>query len=339
MAAAAGLNFVSISLDDLNAFVFLKTLYGGTLQTPNIDRLMAMGTTFENGYSQVAICNASRTSVLTGQNPGLTGVHANTELWYDFVDPASTFPAWLKSAGYDTGVVGKVFHYLGMPEEVASVVADYTFASGENRFLGGGLFDAQPMEGPIESHSDHINVESAIDRINQAGDDPFAMFVGISKPHLGWVVPQEFFDLYPLDQIDLPYFIEGDLSDVPAFMQDRVLDHVHDAVLDAGFWKSALQGYFASISFADAMVGKLLDSLEANGQIDNTVIALWTDHGYHLGDKDNWHKFTLWEEAARAPFIIAMPGQDDNGQRVEQPVELVDIMPTILDILDRKSVV
>ncbi|MFC7500169.1 sulfatase-like hydrolase/transferase [Enterovirga sp. GCM10030262] len=328
------MNFVSITFDDLNAFAFLKALYGSQLHTPNIDRVMAMGTTFDNAFAQVAICNASRTSVLSGLDPAATGVHANFEIWHEFVDPAGTLPALLKDAGYSTSIIGKVFHQSDMPEHVASVVADYIFRAPGDSYEDSTVITTRPSTGGAEAQGDYINVDHAIDIVNAAGSDPFALFLGIFKPHLGWVVPQEYFDLYPLDQIELPFALDGDLSDVPEFMRALVHDDLHADVLAADAWKTALQGYFASISFADAMVGRLLDTLEANGQMDDTAILLWTDHGYHLGDKDNWHKFTLWDEAGRAPFILALPGTGDDGQRVQQVVEMVDIMPTVLDLFD-----
>jgi Ca2+-binding RTX toxin-like protein len=324
-------NFLSVTFDDLNAFAFLKSLYGGAVLTPNIDRVVAMGTTFENSFAQVAVCNASRTSALSGLNPGLTGVHDNSTVWYNNVDPAATLPALLKDAGFHTSIVGKVFHTIELPADVAGTISDYF---GKAHFTNsGGIFDLDPLPGGIETHSDHINVSRAIELVTAAGTEPFALFLGIVKPHLGWVVPQEFYDLYPLDQIELPFAIDGDLSDVPDFMRALVEDELHAEVLTLDHWKAALQAYFASISFADAMLGRMLDALEANGQLDNTAILLWTDHGYHLGDKDNWHKFTLWEEATRAPFVLALPGQTDDGQRVGQVVELVDMMPTVLDLL------
>ena len=327
------MNFLSVTFDDMNAFAFLKSLYGGTLHTPNIDRVMAMGTTFENAYAQVAVCNASRASALSGLNPGLTGVHNNSELWYEYLDPAATLPARLKSAGYYTGVIGKVFHDHFTPEEVSATVSDYRYRSPPGLFERAGLLNPHPSSQPIGVDGDYLATSHAIGLLNAAGSDPFALFLGIVKPHLGWVVPQEYFDLYPLEEIELPFTLDGDLSDVPAFMKALVHGEEHQGVVDANAWKLALQGYFASISFADAMLGRVLETLEANGQLGDTAILLWTDHGYHLGDKDNWHKFTLWEEAARAPFVLALPGGEDDGQRVGQVVELVDLMPTVLDML------
>ncbi|MFC7498588.1 sulfatase-like hydrolase/transferase [Enterovirga sp. GCM10030262] len=327
------MNFLSVTFDDLNAFAFIKSTYPGLIQTPNIDRIMAMGTTFENAYAQIAVCNASRTSALSGLNPGLTAVHHNYEFWYEHVAPGQTLPGVLKSAGFQTSVIGKIFHQHEMPDGVSAAVADFRYRTEGGLYEDSGVSDPHPSSLPLEQQGDYLATDHAIAQLNAAGDDPFAIFLGIAKPHLGWVVPQEFFDLYPLDQIELPEVLAGDLSDVPAFMRELVYDHLHDQVITADAWKMALQGYFASISFADAMLGRVIDTLEANGQMDDTAILLWTDHGYHLGDKDNWHKFTLWEEAARAPFVLALPGQEDDGQRVGQAVELVDMMPTVLDLM------
>jgi arylsulfatase A-like enzyme/Ca2+-binding RTX toxin-like protein len=328
------MNFLSITVDDMNAFAFVKEIYPGVVHTPNIDRLMAMGTTFENAFAQIAVCGASRASALSGLNPGLTGVHWNYDLWQDHLDASATFPAVLKDHGYQTTIIGKVFHNIDIDPSVVDVVADRTFSSGEEgRYNDAGLLETRPMPEGDGAHGDFLNTSEAIRVLNEAGSDPFALFLGLSKPHVGWVVPQEYFDLYPLAQIELPFVLDGDIADIPPFMQQLVEDDQHAEILDAGFWKGALQGYFASISFADAMLGRVLDTLEANGQLDDTAILMWTDHGFHLGDKDHWHKFTLWDEAARAPFVLALPGGGDDGARVEQVVELVDMMPTVLDLL------
>jgi Ca2+-binding RTX toxin-like protein len=328
------MNFLSITFDDMNAFAFMKETYPGVLHTPNIDRLMGMGTTFENAFAQVAVCGASRASALSGLNPGLTGVHMNFDKWENHLDASTTFPAVLKQQGYETTIIGKVFHNIVIDPSVVDVVADRTFISGQDgRYNHTDMLGTRPMPKSDGPDGDFLNTSEAIRVLNQAGSDPFALFLGIIRPHLGWVVPQEYFDLYPLDEIKLPFVLDGDINDIPPFMQQLLRDDQHTQIMDADFWKGALQGYFASISYADAMLGRVLDTLEKNGQLEDTAILLWTDHGYHLGDKDNWHKFTLWEEAARAPFVLALPGSGDNGHRVEQVVEMVDMMPTVLDLL------
>lgn len=147
-------------------------------------------------------------------------------------------------------------------------------------------------------------------------------------------MPQTYFDLCDRDAIALPLHPANDVSDLPPYIQGIVNDWFHDQVVAADAWVDLLHAYFASISFADAQLGRVLDALEATGQIDNTVIALWSDHGYHLGDKTNWHKFTLWDEAGRAPLILVDPDMPQQGQVVEEVVELLDLFPTVFDMLD-----
>jgi arylsulfatase A-like enzyme len=333
------LNIVSITIDDLNAYATIKSQYPGTIHTPNIDRLANQGVAFVNAFAPVALCNPSRSAVLSGQYPADTGIHDNSKTWYDSLDAARTLPAVLKSAGYYTSIIGKVFHtnVNKAPAEISNTVADEVTwnVRGWNGNAVDNPFRTGVLGIPEENHGDFINAEAAADFItNHDGQDPFALFVGFYKPHLDWVVPQEYYDLYPIEDIEFPYFLTDDLEDVPDYMKRRVNDYFHEDILEYGFWKQALQGYFASISFADAMLGKVLDAIDASGRASDTVILLWSDHGYHLGDKDSWHKFTLWDEAGRAPLIIAVPDSANTGERVEQVVELVDIYPTVLDILE-----
>ncbi len=329
------MNFLSISLDDLNAFATLKDSYPGLVHTPNINRLAGLGTQFDNAFAQVALCNPSRASILSGLRPEATGVHTNFEVWHETVDAGATLPAVLSQAGYATHLVGKVFHQSsdGLPAKVLDAIGADAFSS-EAHWNGGFTqpFHTGPLLVPESQHGDYINTSHAIDAM-LAADGPFAMFLGLFKPHADWVVPQEYFDLYPLDEIELPFHEDGDLDDVPAFVLDLINQPYHEGILAQDFWKPALQAYFASISFADAQLGRVLDALETSGLIQDTAIVLWSDHGYHLGDKEHWHKFTLWEEAGRAPLIVYDPTAPGGGARIADPVELVDIFPTVLDLL------
>ena len=323
------MSFLVISVDDLAAFVMLKSLYAGTVHTPNIDRLMSMGTTFENGFSQVALCNPSRTSAMSGLSPAHTGVHHNTIEYWSAVQPEQLLFSHFMNAGYHTSVIGKVMHSLRVPEDYSARFTDFIFEDRTGiRFNDIGVMD----ESERSSNGDEVNVAQALQLLGsyQAGD-PFAMFVGINKPHLNWIVPQEFYDLYPLEDIVEMADPSQDLLDLLAnglLMTGERRWEIDPS--DAG--PEAIQAYLAAISYADHLVGQLLDQLDASGLSDSTTIVLWTDHGYHLGDKDQWGKFTLWDTAARAPFIIALPGERDDGQVVSQVVELTDLMPTMLDL-------
>ena len=323
------MNILSISVDDLNAYATLKSLYGSTLHTPNMDRLAEAGTVFENAFAQVALCNPSRTSILSGQYPSETGVHANTRQWYDSIDPALTLPALLKDAGNEVGIFGKVFHVRHFESE--PVVADRVqnvrdgFNIGETPFIG-------TFEGRPEAHGDYVNTSAAIDMLESVTPgDPFAIVLGIYRPHMDWVVPPEYFEMYDLDTITRPWGDVVDETQIPAFI--RSLRNGSPDVLSGApefGWQEAIRGYLASISFADAQIGRMLDALDASPHAQDTAVVLWSDHGYHLGDHNVWHKFTLWEEAARAPLIVSVPGME--AGRVSAPVELVDIFPTVMQL-------
>ncbi|ETX16716.1 hypothetical protein OCH239_01240 [Roseivivax halodurans JCM 10272] len=328
------MNFVSISLDDLVAFQSFKAHYAGILHTPNIERLSTLGSSFDNAFSQVAKCNPSRTSVLTGQRPEQTGVLDNNVNWYDLVDVTKTLPHVLADSGFATTVLGKVYHNSDIIPGAENF--PFTLAADKSYWNGGfgSTFDSGVLEVPEELHGDYINTTDAIEVVEgwAPGEDN-ALFLGIYRPHSTHAVPQEYFDLYPLEDIEVPFTVEDDLDDVPAFMRDLVQEWYHSDITDAGYWAKKIQAYFASVSFADAQLGRLLDSLEAQGVMDETVIMMWSDHGYHLGEKDAWHKFTLWEEAARAPLVIYDPNASGANRVVDTPVELLDIMPTALDLL------
>lgn len=318
-----------ISIDDLAAFAFFQQYYGGTVHTPNIDRLMAMGTTFENGFSQVALCNPSRTSAMSGLSPAHTGVHNNAIEYWNAVEAEDLLMAQFMDAGYHTSMIGKVMHTTRVPDEYGSRFADFIFEERDG--VGGNRIGVLP-DGERAGNGDEVNVAQALELLQSYGaNDPFAMFVGINKPHLNWVVPQEFYDLYPLESIVMTDFPIDDLADLPpAALALTGVDRWNVDPADVG--PEAMQAYLAAISYADYLLGQLLDQIEESGLSDSTTIVLWTDHGHHLGDKDQWGKFTLWEDAARAPFVIAQPGTADDGQVVGQVVELVDLMPTLLDL-------
>ena len=167
-------------------------------------------------------------------------------------------------------------------------------------------------------------------------DRPLMLSVGFAKPHVDWVVPKEYFDLYPLDDIVLDGIAPNDTDDIAAYILDTLGEHVpwtpEDAT-DIPTVKLLIQAYLASISFVDAQIGKVLDALDASAIADDTTVMLWSDHGHHLGDKDLWQKFTLWDEAGRAPLIIRDPDIGTPGTRVDDVVEMMDIFPTVLDLM------
>ena len=167
---------------------------------------------------------------------------------------------------------------------------------------------------------------------------PRFVAIGIYRPHPPWYVPQKYLDLYPLDSLELPHVLETDLDDVPdaaligAFDGNMPPMLYHEWGVASGQWKEAVQAYLASISFADAMVGQLLDALDRSGRADNTIIVLWSDHGWHLGEKLRWRKLTIWEESTRVPFIVVVPGVTTPGSKSDRAVSLMDIYPTLTEL-------
>ena len=165
---------------------------------------------------------------------------------------------------------------------------------------------------------------------------PFFLGVGIFRPHVPWFNPSKYVDMYPLDQIEVPEVKEDDLNDIGDYGKRLALDggSKHEKVLEFGEWEEAVQAYLASISFADASLGKVLNALDNSQYKDNTIIVFWSDHGYHLGEKQHWHKFTLWERSTRVPFIIVAPQVAAPGSKSGRPVSLLDIYPTLVELAD-----
>lgn len=335
-------NILMISVDDLNDFVTFKENYEGVVHAPSINSIMAKGTTFVNAFCQTAMCNPSRTSILTGKTPDSTGVYSNTVNWYDAVDPTETLPAVLKNSDFFTLNIGKTFHNEGnLPQNLQDSLFDiYSTPNIMAADTTSNPFKYELYNGNPENLRDYKQATEAVEFLTsykEGVSNPFFLSLGVHKPHADWVVPQKYYDLYTLTgeegkiQVELPTIDPDDLSDIPNFMLNRV-DATHEAVLEAGVWTEIMQAYLASISFADAMIGRVLEALEESGLAENTTIVLWSDHGRHFGDKAMWGKFTLWEEASRAPLTIVDPDVGSPGQTVDQVVELLDIFPTILDL-------
>ncbi len=185
---------------------------------------------------------------------------------------------------------------------------------------------------PEADYDDTRSADYAVRFLRQKQKRPFFLACGLFRPHLPWYVPQKYFDLYNIDKIVLPKVKENDLADVPAEGQKLAKARRRDykAIREASRWKHAVRAYLASISYADAQLGRVLDALDNSPQAKNTVIVLWSDHGWHLGEKGHWHKSTLWEEATRVPLIISAPGLDPGV--CDRPVSLLDLYPTLIEV-------
>ncbi|MBX3438764.1 MAG: sulfatase [Planctomycetaceae bacterium] len=329
-------NVLFIPIDDLNDWV---THLGGHPQTvtPHLDRLAERGVTFANAHCAAPACNPSRTALLTGLRPSSTGVYHNSHPWRRVLKDVVTLPRHFKNQGYYVAGFGKVYHG-SYPDPTDWDVWGRPGSKDdpEHQLIGdGGVGGIRfgPLANDAADLPDYRNVTAAIEQINRPHDKPWFIACGLSKPHMPFCVPQEYFDRFPLESIVLPEVPADDLDDIPEAglsMARRQGDHA--AIVRSGRWKEAVQAYLATINFADEQVGRLLDALDASPHRDNTIICLWSDHGWHLGEKEHWRKFALWERATKAPMIWSVPGMTSPGGVCTRPVDYMSVYPTLIDL-------
>lgn len=359
-------NILFIVADDLNSWIGPLGRHPD-VRTPNIDRLAKRASVFTHAYCTAPYCNASRMSVFTACLPKTTGIYANEPFWEN---PLRRLTAveHLRANGYHCFGTGKVFHgsfdyakagrdrlaraewhdiqnRQAIWDSFCSNVADPLPPS---RPLN-GMFDFNRFEtvSPWNHHfdwgelppgresdmPDSLTVSNVVDFMKNPPDQPFLCAAGFYKPHLPWYIPKRFLDLYPLDRISLPFVKCDDLDDVPPIARKWALDPPdHERILAHGQWRFAVRAYLAAISYCDAQIGLVLDALAASPKANDTIVVLWGDNGFHLGEKLHWRKFVLWEEATRVPLIIAQAGETLRGNRIDEPVSLLDIWPTVFDL-------
>ena len=357
-------NVLFLAIDDLNDWVGFLGGYPGKVYTPHLDRLAASGTAFTNAHCTAPVCCPSRASVLSGLYPTSTGIYNNQHWWKPNLPKLRTIPIHFRENGYHTIGTGKIFHHTAgnnPPNQwdhfkrapfndngwIRYGDSSYPWTADKPRprefpYSGIKLYSGEADWGVLpqkESEYDDsqvadyaINYLENLDR--RATDKPFFLACGIFHPHLPWYIPRKYLELYPRDKIFVPENIPEDLNDIPRPGRKLAEKKSGDLqkIRETGRWRTAIQHYLASISFADALVGRVLDSLTKSNAAGNTVIVLWSDHGWHLGEKGHWHKRTLWEEATRVPLIFSAPEIGDMNQRCAQPVSLVDIFPTLIEL-------
>ena len=363
-------NILMLVVDDLNSWVGCLDdgLGGPRAHTPAIDALANQGILFRQAYCPAPYCNASRLAVFSGRGPLTTGVYQDQPFWEQDGRPA-TYLELLKQQGYATFSAGKVLHGLYDYRSAAQQAA--TSASWINREDRRFLWDhraempAEPLPWPRPLHGmqeewgtgrklspqldwgalpddqlpvqpDVQNANTVIQWLQDPPPQPFFMALGLYRPHLPWYVAQSDLDRYPLDALPLPRVLANDLDDVPDIAKTWALNPAdHATITGNGQWKQAVQAYLASITFTDRQIGRVLDALKSSPAADNTTVVLWSDNGFHLGEKLHWRKFTLWEEATRVPFIIVPPrGANPNPtpQVIDTPVSLLDLFPTLFEL-------
>jgi arylsulfatase A-like enzyme len=337
-------NVLFMAIDDLNDWT---GCLGGhpDVKTPNLDRLAARGVLFTNAHCSAPACNPSRASLMTGILPSTSGVYHNPNPWRKspVLRNAVTIPQHFMAHGYSAVGGGKIYHG-GFPDPPSW--QDY-FPSQQknkpndplpaNRPLNGipktAHFDWGPVHVPDSEMGDSQVADWAIGQLRKKHNKPFFIGCGFFRPHLPWYVPQKYFDMYPLDTVTLPNVNENDLDDVPELGKKMAKPQGdHRKVIKYKQWRKAVQAYLASISFVDSCVGRVIDAFDKSPYANNTVIILWSDHGWHLGEKLHWRKFSLWEEATHNVLMAVVPGVTKPGGRCQRPVTMVDIYPTLIEL-------
>jgi arylsulfatase A-like enzyme len=350
-----------IAVDDLNDYISPLDNHPG-VKTPNFDRLAKRSVTFANAHCAAPACHPSRVAVMTGVHPSRSGVYVNLfgahgPRWREespLLKDAVVMSQHFRNHGYRALGGGKLFHalqwspgdsqndpaawdaYRGDPLDPISPdwprpthTPDAQDGLTPGRPLGERqLFGATPLNVPDEQTGDHKVVDWAVAELRRPQDKPLFLAVGLFRPHIPWEVPQKWFDLHPLAKVKLPQHRADDLADA----HDHGRRTWHKWVTENKQWEKFMQGYLASISYTDFQLGRLLDALDASPLRDNTIVVLWSDHGFHIGEKENWEKFALWDQTTRVPLFLHAPGLSRDGAKTRQPATLTDIYPTLCEL-------
>ena len=351
--AAAKPNILFIAVDDLNDWV---GCLGGHPQakTPNIDALAKRGVLFKQAHCAAPLCSPSRTAIMMGLRPSTTGIYGNLNWFRDMPQYENwvTLPQYFRKHGYLAWGGGKLYHQAyGKFSDAAAWDHVYSTRTGavpppkserykhglrpkfESNPILARLIDWGPTNHPIEANPDWKTAEVAAEFLQRDHNKPFFLGCGIYLPHLPWYAPKQFFDLHPLEDVVLPLHKPNDFEDIPATGKRMGESHVKH-IRESGKWKEAVQACLAADSFADACVGHVLDALEKSPHKDNTIVVLWGDHGYDVGEK-KFAKSALWEQTTRTLLIIHLPeklGVNSHAKTCARPVSLLDLYPTLLDL-------
>jgi arylsulfatase A-like enzyme len=343
-------NVLFIAVDDLNDWT---SLYGGPIQIPHISRLAGRGMFFDHAYCASPACNPSRVAVLTGIRTSSSGVYGNKTDWRKAMPDAVTIPQHFMQSGYWVEGAGKIFHhhYNNAFHDDASFHRFFKLPedpypekhlNGITNWVGGRgngptsqPFDWGPWPAEERLTPDVQTVDYAIQFLQEEHGRPFFFAAGIFRPHSPWFAPAEYFKKYPLDSMIMPIVKEDDLDDLPTGGKQILREgkpFLYETIVANDQLKEAIQAYQACATFADAQIGRLLAALDQSAYRENTIIVLWSDHGFHLGEKKHWEKFALWEKSTRTPFIIVAPGITEAGTLCQVPVSLLDIYPTLIGL-------
>ena len=335
-------NVLMIAVDDLNDWV---SYLGGhpDIRTPNIDRLAARGVFFSNAHCQGTLCNPSRISIMWGKRPSSTGFYSNhypAKNSPEFLNSNVSLSRHFKDNGYKTLTAGKVYHASWLPENDFEVVGprpgfwlqDYDKPAREKPEQYHSIWDFGPQNYDEEQFVDHQIASWAVEKLHEKHDRPFFFALGFMRPHVPFFPPERVYN--SLKNVRLPAVKEDDWSDLPEAAAKLTLSNekipTHAWMKEEDRWRLAVRAYLACVSWVDTQIGRVLDALDQSPYADNTIIILYSDHGYHLGEKQRWSKFSLWERTTRVPFIVSVPGGATG--KSTRPVELLSIYPTLIDL-------
>lgn len=350
-------NVLMIAIDDLNDWI--EPLGGHPqVKTPAMKKLAERGMTFTNAHCQAPLCNPSRTSIMTGRRPTSTGVYGLAP-WIrnvDYLSDLVTMPQHFAAHGYKTLIGGKIHHGGNGRGKNASQEADVwgpparVGARPEKKLIGptpGGnnpLMDWGTFPHKDEDKGDWTVASWATEQLDQLGksqQQPFFLAAGFFLPHVPCYVTQKWYDMYPEESLVMPPILDGDRDDTPAsswYIHWYLPEPRTSWLRENNQLKNLTRSYLASISFVDSQVGRILDQLDASGLSDNTIVVLWSDHGYHLGEKAISGKNSLWRHSTRVPLIISVPDgltavDVSPGTKCAQPAELLDLYPTLSQLV------
>ena len=325
------MNVLFLAVDDLNTHV---GCYGSPVKTPHIDALAARGIRFDRAYCQYSLCNPSRSSLLSGKRPPLTGITNNTVWFRRRMPDVVTLPQYFRQHGYWTAQSGKIFHG-GLDDDKAWVSGGTQLRENPPKK---SLAERKPLadrwlalDSDGHDQVDYRNAARAIQMLeNRPKGQPFFMAVGFARPHVPFLAPKKYFDLYDPSKIVLPKnFASMPTGKGPAYRDNFDLFIEREATPKLA--REAIAGYYAASSFMDEELGKVVAALDRLGLRENTVISFFGDHGFHLGEKGMWSKQTLFEPGAQVPMIVAAPG-NVAGKGCGRTVELIDLYPTLTDL-------
>ncbi len=349
-------NVLFIAMDDLNDWIGCLGGHPQTL-TPNLDRLAASGVLFTNAHCPAPACNPCRSAIFTGRAPNKSGLYDNRQQMREIMPADTIIPQYFRDQGYYAAGSGKLLHYF---IDAQSWDEYFPKAESENPFPQTYYPSVRPVSlkrgGPwqyVETDWAALDVTDEEfggdwsvtqwigEQLGREHEKPFFLGCGIYRPHEPWFVPQKYYEPFPLDRIQLPPgYREDDLDDVPESGKQAARNRYFAHIQDQGQWKQGIQGYLASIHFADAMLGRVLDALDSGPNANNTIVVLGSDHGWQLGEKEHWQKYTPWRAVTRVPLMIRVPkatsqtlaGGTTAGTVCDAPVNLLSLYPTLLDL-------